>query len=47
MIESFRPFVNFLMHLEKNGLLHDRIEGSHVIYADDQYVNQSTMKKNF
>ena len=46
-LPHFDNLVSFLKTLQANNLLEKASSGSKVVYADDQFVNQHTVMKNF
>ena len=43
----FAPLIDHLRFLEKNGRLDENEMPGHVLYADDQFVNQASVKRQF
>ena len=42
-----KPLLDFLQSLKQHGLLETETNSGKVVYADDQFFNQQSMKMNF
>ena len=45
--EMFAPLIRHLKLLEQNGCLNEDVMTGRVLYADDQFVNQASVKRQF
>ena len=46
-LKDYKSLLDFLQMLQNNELLSDAIMPKKVIYADDQFINQKSVERNF